>query len=218
MELDLGQQITLIGSTPEERVMRAAFVPCSERGEPGVMEVVSEKNNPDDPSVRILDTLAIGETIQVNMHACSSPSSPPLSHSLKSFHTFRCSPTRRSVPRSCLEASSRLCPRLTSARLPSLPPFPHQATPGVRLTNRHPGPINKLLIVVSKLGVVPALQFLKALLPTTSGYSVDFANVVWVNERQDQYILQEELQALFYKYNRFVEGLLFFPPFPLSFW
>jgi len=74
----------------------------------------------------------------------------------------------------------------------------------VRLTNRHPGPINKLLIIVSKLGVVPALQFLKALLPTTGGYSVDFANVVWVNERQDQYILQDDLQALFYKYNRLV--------------
>jgi hypothetical protein len=73
MELDLGQQVTLIGSTPEERVMRAAFVPCSERGEPGVMELVSEKNNPDDPSVRILDTLAIGETIQV-LHISSSPS------------------------------------------------------------------------------------------------------------------------------------------------
>jgi NAD(P)H-flavin reductase len=76
-----------------------------------------------------------------------------------------------------------------------------QATPGARLTNRHPGPINKLLIVISKLGVVPALQFLKALLPTTGGYSVDYANVVWVNERQDQYILHDDLQALFYKYN-----------------
>ena len=77
----------------------------------------------------------------------------------------------------------------------------NQATPGARLTNRHPGPINKLLLVVSKQGVVPALQFLKALLPTSGGYSVDYANVVWVNERQDQYILHEELQDLFYKYN-----------------
>jgi hypothetical protein len=31
-------------------------------------------------------------------------------------------------------------------------------TPGALLTNRHPGPINKLLLVVAKLGVVPALQ------------------------------------------------------------
>ncbi len=30
---------------------------------------------------------------------------------------------------------------------------------------------------------------------------MDFANVVWVNERQDQYILHDELQSLFYKYN-----------------
>lgn len=73
-------------------------------------------------------------------------------------------------------------------------------TPGPRLVNRHPGPINKLLLVISKLGVVPALQFLKALLPP-SGYSVDYANVVWVNEKQDQYILSEEMQELFYKYN-----------------
>lgn len=55
--------------------------------------------------------------------------------------------------------------------------------------------------MVSKLGVVPALQFLKALLPSSGGYSVDYANVVWVNERQDQYVLHEELQSLFYKYN-----------------
>ena len=75
-----------------------------------------------------------------------------------------------------------------------------QVSPGSRLINRHPGPINKLLIVISKLGVVSALQFLKALLPS-SGYSVDYANVVWVNERQDQYILHEEMQNLFYKYN-----------------
>ena len=65
LELDLGQQISLIGSTPEDRVMRAAFIPLSDRDEPGFLELVSEKNNPDDPSVRILDTLAIGETIQV---------------------------------------------------------------------------------------------------------------------------------------------------------
>lgn len=77
-----------------------------------------------------------------------------------------------------------------------------QATPGARLTNRHPGPIHKLLIIVSKLGIVPALQFLNALLPSAGGYSVDFANVVWVNERQDQYILQNDLQDLFYRYNR----------------
>lgn len=92
----------------------------------------------------------------------------------------------------------------TPHRRPLIPPHtPHtpQCTPGARLTNQHPGPINKLLLVVSKLGVVPALQFLKALLPTSGGYSVDYANVVWVNERQDQYILHEELQALFYKYN-----------------
>jgi hypothetical protein len=44
---------------------------------------------------------------------------------------------------------------------------------------------------------------------------VDFANVVWVNERQDQYILQEELQALFYKYNRLVEIALL-PSLPPS--
>ena len=55
--------------------------------------------------------------------------------------------------------------------------------------------------MISKLGVVPALQFLKALLPSSGGYSVDYANVVWVNERQDQYILHEDLQSLFYKYN-----------------
>lgn len=68
MELDLGQQVSLIGkSTSDDRVMKAQFVPLSERGEPGVLEIVSEKNDPDDPAVRILDTLAIGETgIQVN--------------------------------------------------------------------------------------------------------------------------------------------------------
>lgn len=65
IELDLGQQISLIGSTPEDRVMRAAFIPLSDRLQPGILEIVSEKNNPDDPSVRILDTLAVGETIQV---------------------------------------------------------------------------------------------------------------------------------------------------------
>ena len=65
IDLDLGQQVSLIGSTPEDRVMKAHFIPLSERGEPGVLEIVSEKNDPDDPAVRILDTLAIGETIQV---------------------------------------------------------------------------------------------------------------------------------------------------------
>ena len=84
MELDLGQQITLIGSTPEDRVMRAAFVPSSERGEPGVMEVVSEKNNPDDPSVRILDTLAIGETIQVRPPSLLPSISSSPSHKARS--------------------------------------------------------------------------------------------------------------------------------------
>jgi hypothetical protein len=54
-----------MGSTPEDRVMKSQFIPLSEKLEPGVLEVVSEKNDPDDPSVRILDTLAIGETIQV---------------------------------------------------------------------------------------------------------------------------------------------------------
>lgn len=73
-------------------------------------------------------------------------------------------------------------------------------TPGARLVNQHPGPINKLVLIISKLGVVPALQFLKALLPP-SAYSVDYANVVWVNEKQDQYILSDEMQELFYKYN-----------------
>lgn len=65
MDLDLGQQISIIGSTPEERVVKAAFMPLSERYTPGYFEIVSEKNSPDDPSARILDTLALGEGIQV---------------------------------------------------------------------------------------------------------------------------------------------------------
>lgn len=63
--MDLGQQISIIGSTPEERVMKANFVPLSERYSPGYFEIVSEKNSVDDPSARILDTLALGEGIQV---------------------------------------------------------------------------------------------------------------------------------------------------------
>ena len=68
MELDLGQQVSMMGSTPEDRIVKAGFIPLSERYEPGVLEVISEKNSPDDPSYRILDTLAIGETIQVFSH------------------------------------------------------------------------------------------------------------------------------------------------------
>lgn len=65
IDLDLGQQVSLIGSTPDARVMKAHFIPLSDRREPGFLEIVSEKNDPDDPAVRILDTLAIGESIQV---------------------------------------------------------------------------------------------------------------------------------------------------------
>jgi len=85
MDLDLGQSVILIGNTPEDRVMRAAFVPSSAPGERGVLEVVAEKNNPEDPSVKILGTLAIGESIQVGAPSpLRSPSPPnpllPLSH------------------------------------------------------------------------------------------------------------------------------------------
>ena len=39
---------------------------------------------------------------------------------------------------------------------------------------------------------------------------MNFANVMWVNERQDQIIIQDELQALFYKYNRHAFPSFFF--------
>jgi hypothetical protein len=69
-----------------------------------------------------------------------------------------------------------------------------QLTTGHKLVNRHPGPVRRVVLIVSKLGVVSALQFLTALLPP-SDVGVDGATVVWVNEHDDHFVFREELEV-----------------------
>merc|ERR1712227_824507 len=69
-------------------------------------------------------------------------------------------------------------------------------SPGYKLISNHPGPIKKLLIFTSKLGIVSAILLLRDLLPPESKSNIDKARLVWVNEKTNHFLFEEELKKI----------------------
>lgn len=60
------------------------------------------------------------------------------------------------------------------------------------------GPISEVHCIVNGLGIVPVVTMIKEILPNRDS-SVDLANLVWVNENAQDFVLYEDLERLYFK-------------------
>jgi len=86
-------------------------------------------------------------------------------------------------------------------------------SPGRRLANNHPGPITRLVVVANKLGIIPALQFARQLLPQ-SDFMVSKAMLIWLNDEKDHFLqlATDRLEDLFFAYDERLDVQTFLVP------
>ena len=56
--------------------------------------------------------------------------------------------------------------------------------------------IRSMTLICSDLGVAPTLQILRKILPETENSTVEDIELLWINEREDDFILSEEIEEL----------------------
>ena len=66
-------------------------------------------------------------------------------------------------------------------------------------------PVTGIVALCEAEGIVPVVQISKELLKSRSSTSVDSLNVVWVNGREDDFVLYKDVEKLFYKHPRQVD-------------
>jgi len=86
-------------------------------------------------------------------------------------------------------------------------------SPGRRLVISHPGPVRRLVVLANKLGVIPALQFIRHLLPY-GDVMVDKAMLVWLNDEREHFLqlATDRLEDLFFTYDDRLDVQTFLVP------